>query len=283
MRRLVYVRVPMPATGPRIAWPPGVRSAAAFTFDFDAESVWLADDPANAHRPGVLSQGVYGARVGVPLILDLLRARRVTATFFVPGVVAERYPERVEQIVADGHELGVHGYTHTPPAQLSAAEEEHELVLALEVLRRFADDVTGYRSPSWDFGPHTLDLLDRLGLRYSSNLMDDLWPYLHPGTSVVELPVQWLLDDAAHFWFSAADWTRTISPAARVEVIWREEFDGVRGLGGACVFTMHPQVIGRPGRLAMLDRMIEHVVGTGDTWIAPLGRIAAHAGEVLRG
>src|SRR3954469_3780827 len=100
-------------------WPDGNRAAAAFTFDFDAEEVWIGEDPANADRPGALSQGTYGAKVAVPLILELLAAKGVTATFFVPGRVAERHPTRVEAIVAAGHELAHHGYTHTSPSSLS--------------------------------------------------------------------------------------------------------------------------------------------------------------------
>ena len=50
-------------------WPTGKRAAASFTFDVDAESPWLAMDPENANRPGLLSLARYGPRVGVPLIL----------------------------------------------------------------------------------------------------------------------------------------------------------------------------------------------------------------------
>jgi peptidoglycan-N-acetylglucosamine deacetylase len=257
-------------------WPEGKRCAAAFTFDFDAESVWIAEDPENAHRPGVLSQGTYGARVGMPLILDLLERHGLRATFFVPGIVAERYPELVARAVAAGHELGVHGYTHTSPSELSAEDEERELTRALEVLRGFTPGVHGYRSPSWDFSAHTLELLERHGLTYSSNFMDDLWPYVHEGHPVVELPVQWLLDDAAHFWFSGASWMRKIASAREVSEIWRDEFDGIRELGACCVFTMHPQVIGRPSRLAMLDEVIRHVVADERVWVASLGELAQH-------
>ena len=49
-----------------VSWPAGASAAVAFTFDFDAESVWIGDDPANADRPGVLSMGTYGAKVAVP-------------------------------------------------------------------------------------------------------------------------------------------------------------------------------------------------------------------------
>jgi Polysaccharide deacetylase len=151
-------------------WPGGARSAAALTFDFDAEEVWLAEDPANASRPGVLSQGTYGARVGVPLILQILERRAIHATFFVPGRVAERYPDVVRAIVGAGHELAHHGYTHTSPTALSPQAEEDELTRGLEILSSFGGPVTGYRSPAWEFSEHTLALLARHGFGYSSNL-----------------------------------------------------------------------------------------------------------------
>ena len=214
-------------------WPDGTVSAASFTFDFDAEEVWIGEDPANADRPGVLSQGTYGAKVAVPQILDVLRRHEVRATFFVPGRVAERYPERVADIVAAGHELAHHGYTHTSPTKLSRAEEESELVRGLEALRAFGTPITGYRSPSWDLSPHTLDLLHEHGLTYSSNLMDDIRPYRLARPRLVEVPISWILDDAAHFWFDGASWTKSIATTGAVRQIWEEEFLGIRRRGGA--------------------------------------------------
>jgi peptidoglycan/xylan/chitin deacetylase (PgdA/CDA1 family) len=263
-----------------MTWPRGARCAVAFTFtfDFDAESVWAAIDPENADRPGVLSQGTYGAKVAVPLILDLLARHDVRATFFVVGQVAERYPERVGAIAAAGHELAVHGYTHTGPAQLSAEEEEGELVQARAVLDRFGAPVTGYRSPSWDLSTRTLDLLERHGFLYSSNLMDDIRPYRHEGRSLVELPVQWMLDDAAHWWFSLQDWSRKIATTAEVQAIWEEEVLGIRELAGACILTMHPEIVGRPSRLAFLDRFLSFVRELDGAWIATCHEIARHVG-----
>jgi peptidoglycan/xylan/chitin deacetylase (PgdA/CDA1 family) len=248
----------------------------AFTFDFDAEEVWLADDPANAARPGLLSQGTYGAKVGVPLILDLLARHIVPATFFVPGRVAERHGERVAEIVAAGHELGHHGYTHTSPTALSPEQEEEELIRGKELLERFTPQVRGYRSPSWEFTPNTLPLLEKHGFEYSSNLMDDIRPYRHETGDIVELPVHWSLDDAVHFWFAEDDWSKKISTADEVQAIWRAEFEGIRRLGGCCVFTMHPQFIGRPGRLPLLEQMISMVRSTPRVWIAQACEIAAH-------
>ena len=79
-------------------WPGGARIAVMLTFDFDAESGWLSRDPSHSTRPGVLSQGRYGAQVGVPRLLDVLAQERVPATFFIPGWVAEHHPDPCRKI-----------------------------------------------------------------------------------------------------------------------------------------------------------------------------------------
>ena len=254
-------------------WPEGARFGATISFDFDAEEVWIGEDPANANRPGVLSQGTYGPKVAMPLILNLLDKHQVTATFFVPGRDAERHADSVKQIIEAGHEVGHHGYTHRSPSELSPEEEETELTRGLEVLRGLGAEVVGYRSPSWDFSPHTLDLLTRHGFEYSSNLMDDLVPYRHPSHPLAEVPVSWLLDDAPHFWFASDTWTKTIRTPNEVYELWRAELDGIASLGTHFMLTMHPQIIGRPSRLAMLDTLLGDI-RSGEAWIAPARDVA---------
>lgn len=263
------------------AWPGGYRAAASLTFDFDAETVWVAFDPANADRPGVMSIGHYGARVGLPLILDVLKRHAVKATFFVVGQNVERYPDRVRRILDEGHEIGVHGYTHTPPQRLVPEEEEGEIVKALELLRGAGATVNGYRSPSWDVSPVTLDLLDKHGFVYSSQMMADMRPYRHPSNKVIELPIQWLLDDWPFFAFGYGEMGRPIQSAASAEQAWLEELDGIHALGGHFILTMHPQVIGRPGRVAMLDRLIGTIKAREDIWLTTCGEVAKHAGSAL--
>lgn len=256
-----------------MTWPSDARCAVAFTFDFDAEEVWLAGDPDAASKPGLLSMGAYGANVGVPEILRLLDRRGLPATFFVPGRVAEMHPDRVRDIVAAGHELGAHGYTHRSPTSLTRVEEEEELRKTKTILEGFGTAVRGYRSPAWEFSVNTLELLAGHGIGYSSNLMDRLHPYRHPN-GVVELPVQWLLDDAAHFWFSPDEWVKKISTPSEVREIWEEELLGIRDLGGLCVLTMHPQVIGRPSRLRFLDSFMGMVQELDGVWVAGCADIA---------
>ena len=115
-------------------------------------------------------------------------------------------------------------------------------------------------------------LLKKYGFEYSSNLMDDIRPYRHED-GLVELPVSWMLDDAPHFWFSAADWNKTIRTNDEVYRLWRDELDGIAGLQAHYMLTMHPQFIGRPSRLKLLDRLIGDMVDTG-AWIAPARDVA---------
>src|SRR5207249_6462292 len=78
---------------PSSPWPKGARCAVMLTFDFDAETLWLSRDPKTADSPGVMSQGRYGAKVGVPRLLSLLRAEGVRATFYIPGWVVEHHTD----------------------------------------------------------------------------------------------------------------------------------------------------------------------------------------------
>jgi peptidoglycan/xylan/chitin deacetylase (PgdA/CDA1 family) len=258
----------------------GPRSAASsvcFTFDVDAEEVWLADDPENARRPVALSQGSYGPRVGLALILEILARHDIVATFFFPGRVAEAYPGAVESVLAAGHEIGHHGYTHRTPGSLTRAAQAEEFERGIAALEVFGVKPVGYRAPAWDFGPDTLGLVQEFGFRYSSNFMTDIRPFRHAGTDIIEVPVHWILDDAAHFWFSGNTWTKKISTNSEVDEIFTAEATGIASLGGTVVYTFHPQIIGRPGRLPLLEQAIARAVANPQAWIATAADIADDA------
>jgi peptidoglycan/xylan/chitin deacetylase (PgdA/CDA1 family) len=232
------------------------------TFDHDAESASLAADPNNVNRPGVLSIGRYAPNVAVGRLLSLLKEEGISSTWFVPGWVIDTYPASVEAIVAAGHELAHHGYTHTPPAQFpDRAAEEAELVRGIECIERVSGArPRGYRSPSWDFSPHTLGLLEQHGFEYSSNLMDNDTAYRHTldgrATQLVELPIQWMNDDAPFFSFRPP-YVRPMQPPSHPFEIWCDELRALHGEPGKLfVLTMHPHLIGRPSGAAMLRRFI---------------------------
>ncbi|MCB1274235.1 MAG: polysaccharide deacetylase family protein [Leucobacter sp.] len=101
-----------------ITWPDGARVAVAITFDVDSESSLLGDFPDRAHRlVGTTSFMRYDS-VALPQILQLYREQQLTQTFFMPAWTMEHYPEMVEAILADGHELAAHGYLHEAPKGL---------------------------------------------------------------------------------------------------------------------------------------------------------------------
>lgn len=263
-------------------WSSDHKSAAALTFDLDGESVWVAVEPSNKDKPGVLSQGRYGPKVGVPLILSLLERTAVKATFFIIGNVAEEYPGVVASIAEAGHELAVHNYDHRSPSELTPQEEEASMARTREILRTYSGNVNGYRSPSWDFSKSTLGLLKKHQYSYSSNMMDDIFPYMHAGTNVVELPIQWILDDAAHFWFDVDAWNKKISTPSEVREIWDSEFEGIYDLGGVFILTMHPQFIGRPYRLKMLEEFIAFIRSHDGVWLTTCAQIAEQARKALK-
>ena len=260
-------------------WPHGARAACAFTFDLDAETLWLA---RGVDEPVTLSQGAFGVLEALPRILDLLRRTEVAASFFVPAWVAEHHPDAVKSIVAGGHEVGCHGDVHEKVSDLEPAREEAILVRSLEVLTKQAGRrPVGYRAPAWQLSPNTLALLSRHGFEYSSNMMDRLRPYLHAaiaGRRLVEIPVSWVLDDAPFFMFTGQ---RAMQAPGPVLQGWLTELDGITEAGGVTNFTFHPQIIGRPSRFACLRELVDHARRTPRLWVARLDAIAAHARQAL--
>ena len=243
-------------------WSSAAPCTVALTFDFDAESVWLGSFKLDT--PSALSRGAYGAFEGVPRILKLLREYDLPATFFIPGDTADRHPDVVRTIIADGHEVGHHGYLHEPPHLLEPDEERAIMERGLEALARHGVTPTGYRSPSWELSQATLPLLEEYGFRYDSSMLARDTPYwVEVGdrrTDLVEVPSAWELTDSAHFMFVPSAGIIGLSAPSKVEEIWRGDFDGAYAENGIFVLTLHPQIIGRHHRMRLLDRVVQHML-----------------------
>ncbi|MCU1536801.1 MAG: pgdA 3 [Humibacillus sp.] len=263
-----------------IPWPTGKRAAASFSFDVDAESAVLWGSPGTADRMSVLSHQAYGPLVGVPRLLELLARHDLRSTFFVPGFTAHRYPDTVRRIVDAGHEIAHHGYLHEPPAGLDAAAEIEALDRGLAALEDVAGvRPTGYRAPMWELSWRTPALLAERGFLYDSSLMDADVPYeLTAGdTSVVEIPVQWSLDDWEQYcYLPDIAGSGLIETPAKAAELWLAEFRALREVGGCWVLTNHPFLSGRPSRASALSDLMAAVTAHDDVWVAPLGEIAAH-------
>ena len=244
-------------------WPDDTQCVVMLTFDVDGPSAIIHRNPQAEQMPSTLSQGEFGPNVAVPRIIELLAKYDVPATFYVPGWVAERYPHAVERIAAAGHELAPHGYLHEPPATLSGGEEAEILDRSTAILERMTGErPLGYRSPSWELSEHSLTLLAERGFVYDSSLMGDDAPYtVEAGDRrLVELPVHWSLDDAPYFVFNPASQRSSVMASpSQVYDIWAAAFDELYERGRAFMLTTHPWIIGRAGRLRMLERLIQHM------------------------
>jgi peptidoglycan-N-acetylglucosamine deacetylase len=251
-------------------WPHGAKVAVALSFDSDHETISLRDAETS---PGRLSQGEYGARVGVPRVLDLLSRHDIPATFFVPAVSAVLRPGEIKSYVDEGHEVGMHGWIHERNALLDEATERQLAYRAYDALTQVAGVApVGIRTPSWDFSHHTLAISRELGLTYDSSLMADDEPYeiVADGvpTGMVEIPVEWIRDDAPYFTMDRFTNSRPYTAPRDVLTIWRDEFDAAYAAGGLFQLTMHPHVIGHRSRLAVLTELVEHIKRYPDVWFA---------------
>jgi peptidoglycan/xylan/chitin deacetylase (PgdA/CDA1 family) len=265
------------------------NSTVCLSFDFDALSVWFGYERTT---PAMLARGEYGARVGVPRVLELLERNGIRATFFVPGHTVESFPRETESILERGHEVAHHSYAHVDPSQQSREEELADMQRALDVLERIGVRPLGYRSPSADLSASTLELVEEHGFVYDSSLMTDDYRPFHPRigdrvsrteplvrgreSRLWELPMSFELDDWVHFQFNFDPYRKGGAAPSAVLEIWRGEFDWMDEYLDAGVLTvcMHPQVIGRGHRVAMLDTFIEHCLGAGARFSA-LGDVAA--------
>jgi peptidoglycan/xylan/chitin deacetylase (PgdA/CDA1 family) len=259
-------------------WPGGARCAVALSFDSDHETLTLRTGRAG---PGPLSQGEYGARAAMPRILDMLARRGVRATFFVPAVAALLHPEEQRRVVAEGHEIGIHSWIHEFNSSLPPEDERDLQFRAADVLEKVSGArPVGIRTPSWDFSAVTLSVTREMGLLYDSSLMADDDPYelVEDGeaTGVVEIPVEWLRDDAPYWMMERERAIRATLPPSDPISIWRGEFEGARAEGGLFQLTMHPHVSGHRTRLAAIERFVEEMQATGEVWFATHAEVAAH-------
>jgi peptidoglycan-N-acetylglucosamine deacetylase len=256
-------------------WPGGARAAVALSFDSDHETLTLRNADT---RPGRLSQGEYGARVAVPRILALLERYDIPASFFVPAMCAMLRPAEVRGYVDAGHEVALHGWIHERNTELPADVERDLTFRAADTLEKLAGTrPVGIRTPSWDFSHATLGIVRELGLAYDSSLMADDDPYeiVADGspTGIVEIPVEWIRDDAP--WLPM-DPARTMMPPHEVGRIWQDEFDAAYEAGGLFQLTLHPHVIGHRSRYGTLANLIDHIAGHSGVWFGTHAQVAEH-------
>ena len=253
-------------------WPDNKRIAVMMAFDLDAETMWTTHgDGSTAHMTN-LSRGAYGPKQGVPRILDMLDSHQVKATFFIPGVVAEHYPEVVREIARRGHDIGFHGYLHEESTKTTYEQEDATMHRSEKIIYDLTGQkIAGHRAPGGVIHDYSLRLFLEHGYIYSSNWRDSDGPFLHQidGKTVplVELPKDSIFDDTAYdFYTDAAPERYGLKSPDEMFEIWKEEFDSLAVEGRMINFVLHPQFVGRASRVQMLSRLIGYMKSHG-AWL----------------
>lgn len=260
----------------------------SFGIDVDAVGGWLGSY-GGEDSPGDISRGLFAGEVGVPRLRKLMNRHQIPATWFWPGHSIDTFPQEFDDVVADGYEIGVHGYSHENPLAMTRQQESDILDHSIELVeRRSGRRPTGYVAPWWEFSTITNELLLDRGIKYDHSLMHrDFEPYyvrvgdswtkidydkkaedwMKPlvrgaETDLVEIPANWYLDDLPPMLFikSSPNSHGFVNPRD-IEELWRDQFDWVyREMDyGVVTITLHPDVSGRPQVLLMLERLIEHI------------------------
>jgi len=257
------------------SWPERSKFAVALSFDCDHEVGSLA---SGNFAPGTLAWGQRGRRVGVPRILDVLRRHNVAATFYIPAVASIVDPNETRRIVDEGHEIGLHGWIHANNSRMDRDTEREIMLRARDVLEEISgQNVVGHRSPNFDISPNTIELAAEIGLEYDSSMMadDSCYELLLEGerTELVEVPVDWVRDDAVYLSFSRSGARPWLSPTD-VFGIFKDELEAAAAEGDLFQLLMHPHVIGYRSRIWIIERIIEHAKSLDGAWFGTHAQVA---------
>ena len=260
-------------------WPDNKKAAVLISVETDAEFIFLSLSPRAKNSPKTLSMGQYGMIRGLKRVLDVLEQFNIKATFFVPGRVAEIYPDKIAGIAEKGHEIACHGYEHENFGLITIDRQKEVIEKASTVLASLVGKKPiGFRLPEGDMTPETLPLLRKMGFLYDCSLHNNDVPYVIDD-ALVEIPMHWELQDFPYFMFNfeppIPDGQCRIANYSDVLQSWIDEFDAYRKHGLCFVLKVSPESIGSPGRIAIFERLLNHITAFDDIWIATGAEIAA--------
>ena len=261
----------------------------AFGVDLDAVAGWLGSY-GGEDSPDDISRGIFAGEVGTPRLIKLFDKLGIKTTWFIPGHSIETFPNESQMIVDAGHEIGMHGYSHENPLDMSPEQEEEVLLKCIDLISQLSGKrPTGYVAPWWEFSHVTNELLLKHGIKYDHSLMHrdfecyyvrvgDHWTkidlsipageWMHGlvrghETDLIEIPASWYLDDLPPMMFikKSPNSHGFVNPRD-IEQMWRDQFDYVFREYDEAVFpiTIHPDVSGRPQVLLMLERLTAYIM-----------------------
>ena len=261
-------------------WLGGHACAAVLTFALDGETPILAAGRRHAGNAMAMTHQQFEPRVAVPRLLALMADYGVSATFFVPGLTAERWPAMVSAVTEAGHEAAHHSYSHRAPTDLTEAEERGEFERGLAALAKLGISPAGFRAPMWAATWHTPQLVGEYGLAYDSSPMDDETPYVINTAHgpVLEVAPPWSLDNWEQYaYLPDPPIGYHVEGPAKAVAMWCAELDAMRRYHCLFVLTNHGFLSGRAGRADGLRALIEHALSRGDVSFRTAAAVAADA------
>ena len=255
----------------KIHWPGSARIAVFLSFDFQGGEDVRPDKNGKINHEEY-TQAEYGPKTGIYRILRILAANEVKATFLTCGGIAERYPEAVAAIVAQGNEVAGHGYHHEVARDLSKDEERTVIKRTTEtILSRAQKRPLGWRSCTQS--PNSLELLLDQAYLWNSNSFSYDLPFVWQNgkKKIVELPRQPFGDGRTYGHRDSGNPTDT-------SAIWKAMFDQFYEESGTaptfCPFQFHPYISSRPGRAKALSDLIAYMKSHKGVWFATGSEIA---------
>lgn len=259
-------------------WPNGAKVAVCLSWDMDNETIQLKQ---GITEPIELSVGEYGEAEGLPRIMELYDRYNIPGSFYIPAVTGLLYPELITALKRrPQHEVGIHGWIHESLVGLDdRVEEERLLHKAIDFwTKALGKRPVGYRAPNWAFSKYTLDLIRKAGFEYDSSAMamDEPYELISHGqpTGMVEVPVDWILDDATYFGLGQLG--GALPSAEQTFKVYQDEFDSAYKEGTLFMLTMHPMITGHRSRIVYLDRLIAYMKSKPGVWFATGRQIAEY-------
>ena len=278
---------------PQAAWPGGARIALQFVLNYEegGENNVLHGDAASeaflseiigaqpvpdARHMSMESIYEYGSRVGVWRILDLFRRHKIPLTVYGIAMSLQRHPALVDALLKDGHEIASHGWRWINYQDMPLAQEREHMQCAIEVHR----SLTGERPLGWYTGrtsPNTRRLVvEDGGFVYDADDYNDDLPWYDTRYGKPQLVVPYTLD-ANDMRFATA---QGFNSGDQFYTYIKDTFDTLYNEGRHTPRMMsvglHCRLIGRPGRIASLERFLRYVSRKSKVWYARRIEIARH-------
>jgi peptidoglycan/xylan/chitin deacetylase (PgdA/CDA1 family) len=268
---------------PNWEWPDGKRIAVVFNVCLEAWSDGKAPGispmgnplPAGVLDTMAISWAAYGVEVGIHRLMDAFARHGAKASVMTNAIIAERAPETVRAIAANGHEVLSHSYAmDVIPALLSEADERKNIERCTALLENASGQkIVGWLSPRGTAKPSTPILLAEAGYRWHGDVFDADLPYVvnHGNKPIVAIPLSYDVNDMPSMKYG--------HPPRMMLEAFNEVIDIARAHAGELRIidvTSHAHIFGHHRGAHFYEKIIDQAMSSPDVWVGTRAQIADH-------